>query len=281
MKAILIPILILCFSIFSFAQSAIEKVNPISHCGANDGFIEIIAEGTAGPFNFQWKGPEGSGFQSTEQNIYNLSHPGGYSVMITSDFGVETPLYINLTCGLNSTIQPDIISTVCENNQYENIILISQDDKGKNFSWEFDHDVWKANRFDDVKSIVFIDSCMNHVCFESYKIESAFNLNKILSTTEKKELPKLGVSAPAFIFKVYPNPCENFIKIQINSSFETYSTLQINNLKGQNVFNEKVKLNLGINEFEYLFENSKFKYFQVVLINDDGSVDNKKVLKIN
>ena len=68
--------------------------------------IEIIAEGSAGPFTFSWSGP--NGYSSSEKNPQDILTPGIYTVVITNSYLCETFLTTNISsCApLNLDAQP-------------------------------------------------------------------------------------------------------------------------------------------------------------------------------
>lgn len=73
------------------------EVGPGTTCICSDGAlgkIEIVAEGTAGPFTFSWEGPES--FSATTQNVENLQVPGLYTVTVTNAYACETILEVEL-----------------------------------------------------------------------------------------------------------------------------------------------------------------------------------------
>lgn len=65
----------------TFAEDGIHCI-----CGlTSPGGITIIATGTAGPFTFQWSGPEG--YASTEQSPEDMTVPGLYEVAVVNTYG--------------------------------------------------------------------------------------------------------------------------------------------------------------------------------------------------
>jgi len=83
------------FSIFLliFAIAKGEIRIETTHCicsPASPGSVTLIATGTAGPFTFQWEGPEG--YISTEQSPEDLTVPGYYEVRVTNAYGCITYL---------------------------------------------------------------------------------------------------------------------------------------------------------------------------------------------
>jgi|GEM_PF-6612548 len=80
--------LILCCMLLSFRLSAIIEITYVKNCSstsASDGQMEAVANGNAGPFNFQWS----NGIQTnnaTSSKITNLT-PGTYSVTVSTQNG--------------------------------------------------------------------------------------------------------------------------------------------------------------------------------------------------
>ncbi|MBU6342300.1 MAG: hypothetical protein KGS48_12460 [Bacteroidetes bacterium] len=80
-------IFIFCM-LLSFKLSAIIEITYIKNCSstsASDGQMEAVANGNAGPFNFQWS----NGVQTnnaTSSKITNLT-PGTYSVTVSTQNG--------------------------------------------------------------------------------------------------------------------------------------------------------------------------------------------------
>ena len=71
------------------AEISISEVHCI--CGpTSPGGVTIIANGTAGPFTFQWSGPEG--YASTEQNPEDMTVPGLYEVAVLNAYGCAVTL---------------------------------------------------------------------------------------------------------------------------------------------------------------------------------------------
>lgn len=64
------------------AQIELDASTP-SNVGECDGTIDIIADGSAGPFSFQWEGP--NGFTSTEEDIEGLC-AGNYTVSVYNNY---------------------------------------------------------------------------------------------------------------------------------------------------------------------------------------------------
>ncbi|MEZ5038883.1 MAG: hypothetical protein R2828_03300 [Saprospiraceae bacterium] len=88
--------LITLLSIMDRLNAQIE-IGPASKCICTEGSpgkIELVSEGTAGPFTFVWDGPES--FSSTAQNLENLYAPGLYSVTVTNAHACEVYLQIEL-----------------------------------------------------------------------------------------------------------------------------------------------------------------------------------------
>ncbi|MEZ5038880.1 MAG: T9SS type A sorting domain-containing protein [Saprospiraceae bacterium] len=88
--------LITLLSITDQLNAQIE-IGPASKCICTEGSpgkIELVSEGTAGPFTFVWDGPES--FSSTDQNLENLYVPGLYSVTVTNAHACEVYLQIEL-----------------------------------------------------------------------------------------------------------------------------------------------------------------------------------------
>ena len=56
---------------------AVIEINTITHISAPcSGDIDITATGTAGPFTFEWNGP--NGFTATTEDLHNLCQAGVY-----------------------------------------------------------------------------------------------------------------------------------------------------------------------------------------------------------
>ncbi|MCB9036468.1 MAG: SprB repeat-containing protein [Lewinellaceae bacterium] len=73
------------------AHAAIE-VTPLVDCLCESGSspqqaFNLTAEGTAGPFSFEWHREEGGYSPSTEQNPIDIKLPGNYYVLVTNSFG--------------------------------------------------------------------------------------------------------------------------------------------------------------------------------------------------
>ncbi len=65
----------------AFAENGVQCI-----CGTGaTGSITLIATGTAGPFTFQWSGPEG--YESTAQSPTDITVPGQYEVAVTNAYG--------------------------------------------------------------------------------------------------------------------------------------------------------------------------------------------------
>ena len=72
-------------------------LNPLVDCLCSDNaepVFEVIADGSAGPFNYEWAGP--NGYSSFIQNPEDIVDPGLYTVSITNYYACETTLSINL-----------------------------------------------------------------------------------------------------------------------------------------------------------------------------------------
>ena len=97
--------LILVYLPFSgtIAQIGVENVKCICSEGTS-GAIEIIVQGTAGPFTFSWEGP--SGIPSDMQNLENITVAGTYTVTVTNAYMCETVLTTQIgTCdGIDNLI---------------------------------------------------------------------------------------------------------------------------------------------------------------------------------
>ncbi len=82
--------------------------NNISTCGGNDGSASLTITGGSGDFGILWTGP--NGFNSTAQNLTNLSDPGNYNAQVTDnisgcvdniDIDISEP--VNFTLGISGT----------------------------------------------------------------------------------------------------------------------------------------------------------------------------------
>lgn len=82
------------FLFFAFASQAEISIT-VSSCiceGQDSESFIVVATGSAGPFTFQWIGPEGSDYTSTVQNPDDITIPGIYTVIVTNAYGCETAL---------------------------------------------------------------------------------------------------------------------------------------------------------------------------------------------
>lgn len=93
LPAISLPKLIV-FGLFlwpSILSATIEIDTVKCICGSGAfGQIELIANGEAGPFTFDWSGPDG--FTSIDQNLDSLTESGMYEVLVTNAYGCTTYL---------------------------------------------------------------------------------------------------------------------------------------------------------------------------------------------
>lgn len=110
-KTNFVPVAKLCMllTLLSFGNtvSAQIEIGPGTSCictNGNPGEIEVIAQGSAGPFTFSWDGPES--FTASTQNIENLQVPGLYTVTITNAYACETILEVELEAcpGINQLL---------------------------------------------------------------------------------------------------------------------------------------------------------------------------------
>ncbi len=93
MKYFNTPIVFVVFFLLAFTIAKAEINISTVHCicgPTSPGGVTIIATGTAGPFTFQWSGPEG--YASTEQSPEDLAIPGLYEVKITNAYGCAVTL---------------------------------------------------------------------------------------------------------------------------------------------------------------------------------------------
>lgn len=82
------------------------------------GSVEVQAQGTAGPFNFQWEGP--NGYTSNAQSPNDLASPGQYSVTVTNLYGCEKVLTTNiLHCTEPYIKKVTVVETIGNNIIYE------------------------------------------------------------------------------------------------------------------------------------------------------------------
>ncbi|MFM9946576.1 MAG: T9SS type A sorting domain-containing protein [Saprospiraceae bacterium] len=89
------------------AEISISAVQCI--CGpTSPGGVTIIATGTAGPFTFQWSGPDG--YESTVQSPTDITIPGTYSVTVTNAYECAVPLSTEV--GACPVIDPLILTPV-------------------------------------------------------------------------------------------------------------------------------------------------------------------------
>lgn len=96
---------ILHVSFLSFGQIKIAEELKQCICGEEaPGKIVLIANGTAGPFSFQWTGP--NGYESFRQEPTGLLTPGLYTVTITNAYACETILEVELEAcpGINQLL---------------------------------------------------------------------------------------------------------------------------------------------------------------------------------
>ena len=77
------------------AEIEIESTQCICE-GSPSGVINLIAEGDAGPFTFEWKGPTQSYYYSLSQSPSNIFTPGLYTVTVTNNYACETILSVNV-----------------------------------------------------------------------------------------------------------------------------------------------------------------------------------------
>jgi len=86
---------LLLVNINLLAQVEVVEENNTCACGeGNSGYIDLVAEGTAGPFTFEWEGP--NNYFAFEQHPTDLAQPGLYTVTITNAYACETILEVEL-----------------------------------------------------------------------------------------------------------------------------------------------------------------------------------------
>ncbi|MFM9950332.1 MAG: SprB repeat-containing protein [Saprospiraceae bacterium] len=93
MKCFNTPILFVVFFLLAFTSAKAEIRIDTVHCicgPTSPGGITIIATGTAGPFTFQWSGPEG--YASTDQSPEDMTVPGLYEVAVVNAYGCAVTL---------------------------------------------------------------------------------------------------------------------------------------------------------------------------------------------
>jgi len=93
MKYFNTPILFVVFFLLAFTSAKAEIRIDTVHCicgSTSLGGVTIIATGTAGPFTFQWSGPDG--YASIEQSPEDLAIPGLYEVTVVNAYGCAVTL---------------------------------------------------------------------------------------------------------------------------------------------------------------------------------------------
>ena len=78
-----------------YSQIEIIEENNRCTCGeSNSGYIDLVVQGTAGPFTYEWEGP--NNYFAFEQYPDDLYSPGTYSITVTNAYACETILEVEL-----------------------------------------------------------------------------------------------------------------------------------------------------------------------------------------
>lgn len=87
------------FGNLALAQITISNVACIKDGGFGSVEVSInIQPGyrSAGPFTFEWEGPADSDFYSNQEDIFDITMPGIYTVTVHNSYGCSVPLSANI-----------------------------------------------------------------------------------------------------------------------------------------------------------------------------------------
>lgn len=90
---------------------------------------------------------------------------------------------------------------------------------------------------------------------------------------EYSDILEINCLENEFIANVYPNPTRNDINISLNASNETEGILQIRNILGETIFQEKYHINKGENLLQIQKMNVSTGIFHINLIIDDKIIN--------
>ena len=82
--------------------------------------FQLVADGSAGPFTFEWVGPEG--YTSSEQNPEDISLAGSYSVFVFNSFGCPTAFNIQMPSCVSIELESQV-QGACSNENNGSISL--------------------------------------------------------------------------------------------------------------------------------------------------------------
>ncbi len=245
-NTISIIMLIVCAlnSTYLYAQIDVVSVTYTSVDECN-GAIDIIAQGTAGPFTFKWQGP--TNFISNDEDIYGLC-AGIYNVTITNCYNIDVFLHINVLEKQESFLKHDVYAKInVLDREVEVVSPLTTRMK------EVKYIEKPPMPFDTKYRTAQVNTSFHH----TYALNQKYDLNashENYATSSSQYYPKKVKPLQSLNkyfhheITIYPNPFTDYFDLNIESPIESAYSIIITDIGGQVYFTSNVNIITGINQ---------------------------------
>ncbi|HFB99399.1 MAG TPA: T9SS type A sorting domain-containing protein, partial [Phaeodactylibacter sp.] len=252
----------------------------------SSGLISIVPEGGCQDYSIAWDDGDVSGFERI------ISDPGTYCATIydpccnveihtcwTIDinytwYGCNT---VDAFIGINPEVNPDQILSLVSENWKAEIIVINEK-------------LYLQNTFQNIDSVeydlyhVLLDTKIGKIAMK--EVLQKENL-QVDNNEENSVLMKEHFNNPKVVethdikSRVFPNPFENNVVIEINSADNFPATIFVYDILGRKVLSKNVEVHEGKNNFKIEFNtnNRTSGLLTITIVRKEKIIDSFKVIK--